>query len=146
MRKGDELFVYGTLRKGERADLCKSQNQFSVSFIGKDEINGKLYHLGAYPGLKLINPAQQTFDMALPSVIGEVFLVRDESVGALLDAYEGYPTLYERDQVLSKEGRLLWVYIYNPMVTEDQLIETGDWKNPRLQYTRRIPTLTVGRK
>lgn len=147
MKKGDEVFVYGTLRKGERADLSKNGSNFSVEYLGMDAINGKLYHLGAYPGVKLLQSLEiGDFDQAQPLVTGEVFYIKDSSVGALLDAYEGYPHLYGREQVLSQDGRIVWVYVYNPMVIEDQLIETGDWKNPRLASTRTIPTLTLGKR
>ena len=147
MKKGELLFVYGTLRKGERADLAKGSKQFNVDWLGIDEINGLLYHLGAYPGLKLLGPEEQDFSNSFPSVIGEVFIIKDASVGALLDAYEGYHAdnpksgLYDRTQVFTRQGRLVWVYLYNPPVTEDQKIETGDWKNPRLCVTRTIPGL-----
>lgn len=36
MKKGDFLFVYGTLRKGERADLSKQERDFGVSFVCND--------------------------------------------------------------------------------------------------------------
>jgi len=145
IKKNDELFVYGTLRKGERADLSKYANKFSVEYLGRDEINGLLYHLGAYPGFKRIPDSDYSSFFPRESVVlGEVFLCKDASAGALLDAYEGYPHLYERAQVISKEGRLVWVYCYNGMVSPDQLIETGDWKNPRLAVTKRMPIITVG--
>lgn len=143
MQKGDFIFVYGTLRKGERADLSKSASSFSVKDFGMDTINGKLYHLGAFPGVKLLQ--SPSFDDSLPKVIGRVFFVLDPSIGAILDAYEGYRVdspksgLYDRELVETFHGRLAWVYTYNGMVSEDQLIETGDWKNPRITVTRQIP-------
>lgn len=146
MKKGDFIFVYGTLRKGERADLSKNAKAFSVSFMGLDAVNGLLYHLGGFPGLKLI-PNLTEFNDSEPTVKGEVFFVKDASVGAILDAYEGYNTdnpdkgLYDRQVVETMTGRAAWVYTYNPVVVEDQLIETGDWKNPRLSVTRKIPNI-----
>lgn len=152
MKKGDCVFVYGTLRKGERADLSKHQGKFCVSYLGLDEINGKLYHLAAFPGLKLLPSSQEEFNPKLPVVTGEVFLVLDPSIGAMLDAYEGVnhddpeKGLYRREVVVTRRDRLVWTYVYNdPFVTEDQFIETGDWKNPRLQLTMRTPIITVGK-
>jgi gamma-glutamylcyclotransferase (GGCT)/AIG2-like uncharacterized protein YtfP len=144
MKSGDVVFVYGTLRKGERADLSK-KSVFSVSFLGFDSVNGYLYHFGAYPGLKLLEPLPPAFDDSLPMVRGEVYLINDASVGAMLDAYEGYRAnapkegLYDRHVVETLLGRNVWVYTWNSVVTDDQLIETGDWKNPRLIVTKRIP-------
>lgn len=148
MKKGDLLFVYGTLRKGERADLSKSQGHFNTCYVGNDSINGLLYHLGAYPGLKLLSEeSEEDFNPAFPSVLGEVFIIQDSSAAAILDAYEGYDAndpkcgLYDRTKILTKAGRLVWVYVYNHYISEDQLIETGDWKNPRLVVTKRVPNL-----
>ena len=143
MKKGDELFVYGTLRRGERADLHRSACQFSVEYLGRDKINGKLYSLGPYPGIKLIPSLNGDFDSSLPLVVGDAFYIKDSSVCANLDAYECYnpeaPTqgLYDRTQVVAESGRIVWVYVFNGPVIEDQLIETGDWLNPRLAATHR---------
>lgn len=152
MKRGECVFVYGTLRSGERADLAKQQGQFCVTRLGVDYINGKLYHLGAFPGVKLLDTSKEDFNPKLPVVTGEVFLINNPSIGAILDAYEGYyadkPSqgLYDRTEVLSREGRVVWVYTYNSTVTEDQLIETGDWKNPRLAVTMRVPIISVGKR
>lgn len=128
MKKGDLIFVYGTLRKGERADLNKQASQFGVTYIGEDCINGKLYHLGAYPGVKT---EAGVFCPDKPLVYGEVFRARDTSITAMLDAYEGYPYLYDRLQTETDKGRTVWVYVYNHPVTSDQQIESGDWvRNP----------------
>lgn len=152
MKAGDLVFVYGTLRRGERADLSKMSGR-SVDYLDMDFINGKLYHLGAFPGLKLLKATPvDFFDPEKPTVAGEVFLIHDSSVGAILDAYEGYrpddPSHghYDRAEVVTKRGRFVWVYVYNPLVTEDQWIETGDWKQPRLAATHRIPIITIGKK
>lgn len=124
--KGDLLFVYGTLRKGEAADLSKGQSAWGVDYLATDEINGCLYHIGAYPGAKL--ESMPEFDPTKPAIVGEVFRTRDQSIIAILDAYEGYPYLYTRLQTMTRDGRLVWVYVYNPPVIPDQLIESGDWK------------------
>lgn len=145
MKKGEFLGVYGTLRKGERADLTSKSSWLDNQYLGADEINGLLYHLGAFPGLKLEAPAGIDFNPKAARVLIDVFYINDPSTAAVLDAYEGYHAdnpesgLYDRAQVKTKRGRLVWVYLYNPSVLSDQLIETGDWKNPRLQVTRRIP-------
>lgn len=142
MQKGDCIFVYGTLRRGERADLQKQAHRFDVTFCGNDAINGLMYHLGAYPGIKLLT---QNFNSELPLVYGEVFRIHDIAMVAIMDAYEGYDAdhpergLYNRSQVLSQTDRPVWVYEYNPPVTADQMIESGDWcKNPDMPVRRRM--------
>jgi gamma-glutamylcyclotransferase (GGCT)/AIG2-like uncharacterized protein YtfP len=134
MKKGDFIIVYGTLRRGQRADLQKQSHNFGVSYVGNDRINGKLYHLGAYPGVKLF---RHSFDPNLPMVSGEVFYIKETALVAIMDAYEGYDAdnpsagLYDRQEVETENGRKVWVYTYNYPVTPDQLIESGDWvRNP----------------
>lgn len=145
MKKGDFLFVYGTLRRGERADINRNALIHAVSFISVDQINGKMYHIGAFPGVKLTNGAE--FSPSAPTVTGEIYYIGAESVISILDAYEGYDEiapdrgLYNRHLIETKGGKMVWVYTYNPHVVEDQLIETGDWKNPRLAQTHRIPNI-----
>lgn len=143
MKQGDFIFVYGTLRKGERADLAKQACHFNVRPCGKDRINGKLYHLGAYPGVKQIPGTD--FDPEKPCVVGDLFLVNDPSVGAFLDAYEGYfpdepdQGLYNRRIFHTEKGKLAWVYTYNAAVTSDQQLHSGDWcKNQDMPVRQRV--------
>lgn len=136
MKKGDFIFVYGTLRRGERADLQKQAHNFGVTFCGNDRINGMLYHLGAYPGIKLPD-IPGTWADNFPAVCGEIFRIRETAMVSIMDAYEGYlpdapkQGLYDRLEVETETGKTVWVYEYNYPVTSDQLIESGDWcKNP----------------
>ncbi len=129
---------------GQRADISEKR-VFAVSPLGKDSVNGEMYHLGSFPGVKLFPDLDGEFDDSRPVVRGEVYVIQDPSVGAVLDAYEGYRSenpsqgLYDRRQVFTCCGRLAWIYTYNGQVVSDQLIETGDWRNPRLATTRKIP-------
>lgn len=144
MKKGDLILVYGTLRKGERADLSSGFYSYGVDYLDKDKINGRLYHLGAFPGVKLDEPRTE-FQKKEPVITGEVFRIRDQSIVAILDAYEGYRSadpdsgLYNRHQVMTAEGRKVWVYTYNHPVIEEQRIPGGDWcKNRDTANTRRL--------
>jgi gamma-glutamylcyclotransferase (GGCT)/AIG2-like uncharacterized protein YtfP len=107
MQKNEFIFVYGTLRRGERADLARQRHSFGVDYIGVDHINGCLYHLGAYPGVKAIT---RTYDPTDPVVTGEVFRIRETSITALLDAYEGYNSddpergLYNASRLIPPRG------------------------------------------
>lgn len=128
MKKGDCIFVYGTLRHGERAELAKKASNFGIVYIGLDVINGKMYHIGAYPGVKT---EAGEFDPSKPTVTGEVFLATDTSIMAVLDAYEGYPHLFTRLKTTTRGGRVVWVYVYPHPTTEEQLIDGGDWCRSR---------------
>jgi gamma-glutamylcyclotransferase (GGCT)/AIG2-like uncharacterized protein YtfP len=145
VQKDDYIFVYGTLRQGERADLRKQSHNFDVVFVGNGVINGRLYHLGAFPGLKTL-PSKVTvdgFDENLPCICGEVFRIKDVAIVALLDAYEGYDAdnpsqgLYNRQQFETSDGRTVWAYVYNGPVITDQLIDSGDWCKSREVPVRR---------
>lgn len=131
MKKNDLLFVYGTLRQGERSDLRKQLYNYGVSFISMDKISAQMYHLGGFPGVK----EAIDWNPDAPSVVGEVFSIRDSSIIAILDAYECYDHdnpergMYTRYQVITKKGRKVWIYVYNYPVKVEQLIESGDWKN-----------------
>jgi gamma-glutamylcyclotransferase (GGCT)/AIG2-like uncharacterized protein YtfP len=127
MRKGSLLFVYGTLRRGERADLSKHEKDFDVTYLGGDIINGKLYNLGSYPGVKELGGTE--FDVSLPRVHGDVFRLESESIITILDHYEGYPYLYSRATTETMDGREVWVYTYNGEVDELRKIQSGDWVN-----------------
>lgn len=123
MNKGDLLFVYGTLRKGGSADLSRNPN---ASFIDSDRINAKLYSIGWFPGI-LAGDTTEKFDETQPYVVGDVFLLNDATIKDQLDAYEGYPSLYDRRQVITENGHTVWVYTYNGSVSEDSRIKDGDW-------------------
>ncbi len=114
----------------EPADLSRN---LMVDYIGEDYISGRLYNLGWYPGVKI--ETNTVFDPRLPTVTGDVFRIRNASVTQQLDAYEGYPTLYNRFQLPTMLQRHVWVYTYNGPVIPERIIESGDWKlaaNPNI--------------
>lgn len=123
MKQGDLLFVYGTLRKGERADLS---NKLGTRFMGEDAISGALHDTGyGFPGVKDV---KEEFSPGACIVKGDVFRLENETVIAILDAYENYPQMYDRKVVKSAKGRDVWVYTYNYDVPEDSKISGGDWR------------------
>lgn len=123
MQKGDMLFVYGTLRQGECSDLSIRSG---AEFVSKDEINGDLYDLGWYPGVKLGGDNL---------VRGDVFQLKDASIITQLDTYEGYPNLYDRSVVETKGGRQVWVYTINRECGDNERIASGDWLNKEEKAT-----------
>ncbi len=120
MRKGELIFVYGTLRPGCHAyDFLEGR----TNLIGEARIPGaELYNLGAYPGVKLSEDQDKT-------VTGNILEITDDHLWERLDAYEGYPRLYDRKIVQTTTGQNCWVYVYNhgDIETRGKLIPSGDW-------------------
>jgi len=90
-------------------------------FIADTKVSGKLYDLGAYPGLLL--------DGSDSLVIGEVYRVDDEILDQL-DDFEASSD-YCRKQVevsLGTQQRTCWTYEPNPAIHSPcTLITSGDW-------------------
>src|SRR5512142_3139353 len=70
------VFVYGTLRRGERNDIARYRPP--PLFVGPTSIDGCLYDLGAYPGIVLGGGGR---------VVGEVYRIT-AAVEAALDVLE----------------------------------------------------------
>lgn len=126
MKKGDKVFVYGSLRKGESADLSMRSGSRFLCF---DRINGLLYGVSWFPGFKALDLPGNDFNPNLATVSGEVYEVTDDALCRQLDSYEGYPNLYTRIQIETERSHLVWVYVYNGEVGDNQLVVTGDWLN-----------------
>lgn len=131
MKKGDLIAVYGTLRRGERADLHSSQKSFEAQFVCDDRLQGYMYNLGSYPGLKDVadwdHEGKYEDGNDYPVVV-EVFKIKDDSLVTILDHYEGYPYLYDRCEIITERGHKVWVYTYNSPCKAADLIPSGDWK------------------
>lgn len=127
MKKDDLVFVYGTLRKGQSADILE---RGGVTFIGDDRISGEMYNLGWYPGVVDVLPVSECgFISEGPTVKGEVYRIDNDNLPRILDGYEGHPDLFERIQVSAESGLTVWVYRYNHSVSDRELIPGGDWVN-----------------
>ena len=118
--KKHEIFVYGTLLKGQPNNSLLSNSVF----LGQTYTESKftLVDLGYFPGL---------LDKGSTSVYGEVYEITDETFEKL-DQLEGYPTLYTRKLINTAAGNDIWVYIYNKYRTTHVIIENGNW----LEYTK----------
>ena len=125
VESGDLIAVYGLLRAGESGF---SQFGLANAFrsAGSCLIPGRLYDLGAYPGLVHGKGA----------VIGELFEVVDASVMGKLDAFEDYwpddpdRSRYERVRLqLVNDPRQAWVYVWCLGLDQARLIKSGDWLN-----------------
>ena len=117
------VFVYGTLRMGQERDINRLQP--APVFIGEGQINGSLYELGTYPGIRLGGPDW---------VQGEVYQINQELERQLDEIEEVWPQQtgeYERREVLVQcAGQALVCLVYE--VAEgrakvSRVIESGDW-------------------
>jgi gamma-glutamylcyclotransferase (GGCT)/AIG2-like uncharacterized protein YtfP len=130
------LFVYGTLRRGGSRSLAAGFP--SALFVSDATLRGRLYDLGAYPGVVV--------DAAAGAVLGELYEV---STGVLdaLDDYEGCDDGFYarmRAEVDAGGDRIAcWVYALNPeRYRLDAPIDSGDWiahANARRARSREAP-------
>ena len=105
------VFVYGSLKRGETNHHWLE----GASWQGEAELGGVVLHdLGPFP-MAVIGE-----DIAL----GEVYAV--EACGlARLDELEGYPRLYDRQELTLRDGRRAWVYLGRPHQVRHAPVVTG---------------------
>lgn len=127
----DLLFLYGTLLP-DLAGRSIARRLAALKRIGAATLPGRLFDLGAYPGL--------VFDVTGDATVaGDLFALPDDPAPlAALDAYEGYlpndpaGSLYLRRQRIATlpDGRTLpaWVYEYNRDLAGATLIPDGDYR------------------
>ena len=124
------LFVYGTLRKDSENGMFHLLRR-EASFVGRARMQGRLFHLGGYPGLV---PCSDPGSF----VRGEVYNLTNPAVTlACLDGYEGCgtsdpePHEFERIEngVLLEDGGRgnAWVYVYKGSTTGRREIVSGDY-------------------
>lgn len=119
-KKANHLFVYGT--------LMGQLNSSQFRFVGRDTIGGKMFNLGAFPGIRLDEEGV---------IHGELYEVLDEAGIPPLDRYEGYNpnnlphSLYTREVTTTAEySTECYVYQYNRNRRDsDREIPSGDWRN-----------------
>jgi gamma-glutamylaminecyclotransferase len=92
------VFVYGSLRRGQPAHALLG----ACRFLGpaRTASHWSLFDLGTYPG------ASRGGERPLE---GEVYEVGEATL-AELDAYEGCPDLFVREQVGLEGGGAAWIY------------------------------------
>jgi gamma-glutamylaminecyclotransferase len=98
------LFVYGTLKRGQRSHHLL----WGQEFLGEAQTAPKyrLYDAGHYP-LLVEDPANGL------AIKGEVWRIDDAVLGRL-DQWEGVPELYSRRSItLEMEVSPVWAYFYN---------------------------------
>jgi len=102
-----QVFVYGTLKQGYGNNRILSSGQ--ATLVGEDVVEGyELY----YSGFPVANPNPLT------AVRGEVWDIGDPltderaaSTLARLDGLEGVPHMYTRENVVTRGGREVGMYV-----------------------------------
>lgn len=127
----DLLFVYGTLRKDVRNSKFRmlAQKANEVTFVGHARVQGRLFHLGGYPGLVLSNDPGAW-------VRGEVSSLADPNETlSRLDDYEGQEFERVETDVVLDSGLQdkAWVYIYKGSIAGRQEIASGDYSEDALE-------------
>jgi gamma-glutamylaminecyclotransferase len=101
------LFVYGTLKRGQRNHRLLADQRFVGPAVTAPCF--RLYDLGPYPGM--------AFDESGGAVRGELFAVSDCCVGEL-DDFEGVPDLFTRERIELADGTTAWAYLYARRIPE----------------------------
>lgn len=114
--------VYGTLRYGGSANSLMR----GAKLMGSDTVKGSLYNMGAFPAFKRDSKQIVVVDLyKLPEDGGELLKRMDRYEGFV----DGHPdeSLYTRQQIITDNGIVCWVYVYCYDVHEELLIDSGDW-------------------
>jgi gamma-glutamylcyclotransferase (GGCT)/AIG2-like uncharacterized protein YtfP len=98
----------------------------SVRYVGPCTLQGQLFDLGEYPGLR----------KSTGLVVGEIHAVLDARAFIALDHFEGFDPTRPRESLYVRELAPLiepakqsaWVYYYNQLPDLSRRIESGDWR------------------
>jgi gamma-glutamylcyclotransferase (GGCT)/AIG2-like uncharacterized protein YtfP len=115
------LFVYGTLRPFVDIAMAKWLRS-NARHLGSATTPGRLYDLGAYPGLRVARGRRER-------VVGDVYQIANARVFRVLDRYEAR-FVRERCVVqLARGGRkIAWAYRYRYSVASAAPIASGDYR------------------
>ena len=122
------LFVYGTLRPFADVEMAKWLRG-NARYLGSATTPGRLYDLGAYPGMRVARGRCER-------VVGDVYRVTNARVFRVLDRYEA-KFVRERCVVnLARGGRkIAWAYRYRYGVASTARIASGDYRMHRSSST-----------
>jgi len=107
------LFVYGTLKRGQRNHRLLADQRFVRN--ARTVRGYRVYDLGPHPAM--------VADANAGPVQGELFSV-SETCMAELDDFEGVPDLFDRRRVELDDGTTAWAYLYVRPIPDDT--PTGD--------------------
>ncbi|MBZ0120715.1 MAG: gamma-glutamylcyclotransferase [Sandaracinaceae bacterium] len=111
------VFVYGSLRRGERANGFLADAMFVG--LARTVPGFTLYDLGAFPAMVQTGEG---------SVLGELYDVDDATL-ARLDRYEGHPHFYLRQPITLEHGGRAEAYLLQvDQVCGTAIVCEGDWR------------------
>ncbi len=114
------LFVYGTLRRGGRAEITRL---CAAIYKGSAHARGILFRVGDYPGM--VDSANESHHVA-----GELFELPQPAIAwPVLDAYEGAEFERRVVDVRPADGGILqaWAYFYRFDTSQNVRIISGDY-------------------
>ncbi len=119
------IALYGSLLRGLAA-MQEIGVGDRLRFVGPCSIEGQLFDLGPYPGLR----------RGTGLVVGEIYALLDREALQALDRFEGFEparpreSLYLRERVplIEPADTQAWIYFYNEVPDASQRIESGDWR------------------
>ncbi len=125
MSHGRLIAFYGSLLRGFEAMHAIGIGD-RLRFVGPCLIEGQLFDLGPYPGLR----------RGAGLVVGEIYALLDPEALQVLDRFEGFEparpreSLYLRERVplIEPAASQAWIYFYNQVPDASQRIESGDWR------------------
>jgi len=109
------VFVYGTLKRGQRNDHYLSDAEFIGHFTTGRRYT--MYDFGGYPAVCL---------RGRDAIEGEVYRLGKRSFSKL-DELEWYPRFYQRIEIMTRYGRA-WMYIVRPkLCRRRKRLPAGSW-------------------
>jgi gamma-glutamylcyclotransferase (GGCT)/AIG2-like uncharacterized protein YtfP len=120
-RRDSLLFVYGTLRPFVEIEMAKWLRG-AARYVGPATTQGRLYDLGAYPGMTAARGRRDR-------VVGDVYRVANPRVLRVLDRYERE---FARERcIVNLDGGgygIAWVYRYRHGIAGAPRIASGDYR------------------
>lgn len=120
-----KVFVYGTLREGEKLHFKLE----SAVFLEKTTTKSKylLLDCGSCPVMvHAVSGVNDSFPLSSVNVVGEVYAVTSEQLKSI-DALEGHPTNYKREKIQLENGMAAWAYFFPRALDSSKVIKSGDW-------------------
>ena len=108
------VFVYGTLKQG----FPLNDYLQNAEYEGRDFLLGKMFTLGPFP---VVIPAEKG-----RRIVGEVYKITTPIL-KLLDAVEGYPSMYKRDIFKLTSGKEAFVYYMDKAPKGAMEVRGGEW-------------------
>lgn len=113
------LFAYGTLAP-ENPEAAVRDGWLA------DAVRGRLYDLGPYPALVDHDDPEAGW------VEGYVRSVSMDQLAGSLESYEGVREgLYRRVEVMTRDGRQVWVYVYAQPVPQSAIGPLARWNSTK---------------